>query len=89
MPRINNQNDALCFTCSATFALACQIAVWLTNANATLLPPYWRFEPHPDTLIARMIEAAAQRGIVGRRQENSHWAQVGEANWFLILGRCA
>src|SRR5205807_10201145 len=34
------------FTCSAIFALACQIAVWLTNANATLLPPYWRFEPH-------------------------------------------
>src|SRR5216684_892521 len=34
------------FTCSATFALACQIAVWLGNANATLLPPYWRFEPH-------------------------------------------
>jgi hypothetical protein len=34
------------FTCPATFALACQIAVWLTNANATLLPPYWRFEPH-------------------------------------------
>src|SRR5258708_21503310 len=34
------------FTCSATFAAACQIAVWLANANATLLPPYWRFEPH-------------------------------------------
>ena len=34
------------FTCSATFALACQIAVWLSNANATLLPSYWRFEPH-------------------------------------------
>ena len=34
------------FTCSATVALACQIAVWLANANATLLPPYWRFEPH-------------------------------------------
>src|SRR3977135_1520219 len=34
------------FTFSATFAIACQIAVWLMNANATLLPPYWRFEPH-------------------------------------------
>src|SRR3981081_4536016 len=34
------------FTCSATFAIACQIAVWLMNANATLLPPYWRFESH-------------------------------------------
>ena len=34
------------FTCSAGFALACQIAVWLTNANTTLLPPYWRFEQH-------------------------------------------
>jgi len=28
------------------FHPCCQIAVWLTNANATLLPPYWRFEPH-------------------------------------------
>ena len=34
------------FSCSATFALACQIAVWLGNANTTLLPPYWRFEQH-------------------------------------------
>src|ERR1044072_6766813 len=34
------------FSCSATFALACQIAVWLSNANSTLLPPYWRFEQH-------------------------------------------
>src|SRR5258708_37512931 len=34
------------FTCSATFAIACQIAVGLMNANATLLPPYCRFEPH-------------------------------------------
>jgi len=34
------------FTCSATLALACQIAVWLGNANGTLLPAYWRFEPH-------------------------------------------
>src|SRR5438552_15368881 len=34
------------FSCSATLALACQIAVWLSNANATLLPSYWRFEQH-------------------------------------------
>src|SRR3981081_4073050 len=34
------------FTCSATFAVACQIAVWLMNANAPLLPPYGRLEPH-------------------------------------------
>src|SRR5438874_12900399 len=34
------------FSCSATFALACQIAAWLSNANATLLPPYWHFEQH-------------------------------------------
>src|SRR3954452_3335744 len=34
------------FSCSATFALACQIAVWLSNANTTLLPPYWHFEAH-------------------------------------------
>ena len=34
------------FSCSATFALACQIAVWLSNANATLLPSNWRFEQH-------------------------------------------
>src|SRR5205807_376462 len=34
------------FFFSATFALACQIAAWLSNANATLLPPYWHFEQH-------------------------------------------